>query len=358
MGKLKGEERVRALKDLSDEVRRKDGVPWRSAIVGSERQEFIRGKDFARFFRQHPEKMAGLVDTEQSVDYQIMELAHLLLEVRMMIRCERFYKKPHPGRKHLVKWPRKLIPYAANGQQWDEDSFYFWTEERPTPAWQHAMSILVAVLILAACLFPLAPYWMRISVVYFFLALLGGIFGLVAFRLLLFAVVFVVSGYEFWLFPNLISDQVDFLGAFMPAVSFGKPADGRSHWASRLACMIGCSLLLYVLFMYSPHEKGLAMDVRKAHDSILDMFNLAANPSIASGIEGGSQQFQPPPMFGNDRTIDPEKIRQRMFQDRHTRVERARAQAEAAAAAAEQEESAEHGEDEPTEDEADRPTEL
>ena len=43
-----------------------------------------------------------------------------MLKMQMVFACDRFYKKPHPGRKYLVKFPRKLDPRKQrNGQSWD-----------------------------------------------------------------------------------------------------------------------------------------------------------------------------------------------------------------------------------------------
>lgn len=52
------------------------------------------------------------------MEAQVKELMTLMLTTRTVFACERFYKRPHPGRKHLVKFPRKLLPYARNAQAW------------------------------------------------------------------------------------------------------------------------------------------------------------------------------------------------------------------------------------------------
>jgi translocation protein SEC62 len=72
--------------------------------------------------------------------------------------------------------------------------FYLWMEERPMPPWQYALAVLMVVGILVVCLFPLAPYWLRISVVYFFLGLLAFIFALILVRFLIFLTVFAFTG--------------------------------------------------------------------------------------------------------------------------------------------------------------------
>ena len=62
------------------------------------------------------------------------------------------------------------------------------------PPWQYALAGLMALVIFAVCLFPLAPAWLRSVVVYFFLGLLCGIFALILVRFLLFLVVFAFLG--------------------------------------------------------------------------------------------------------------------------------------------------------------------
>ena len=50
---------------------------------------------------------------------QLKELMTLMLQNQIAIAADRFYKRPHPGRKHLVKYPRKLEPRQRNEQGWD-----------------------------------------------------------------------------------------------------------------------------------------------------------------------------------------------------------------------------------------------
>jgi hypothetical protein len=84
-----------------------------------------------------------------------------------------------------------------------------------------------------------------------------------------------LAGNEFWLFPNLLSDQVDILGAFVPVISFTKPEDGKAHWGTRIGGVFGSAAMIYMLYVYSPDEKTIIKDVKGMGDSILDMFNNA-----------------------------------------------------------------------------------
>lgn len=46
------------------------------------------------------------------------------------------------------------------------------------------------------------------TLVYFLMAVLALLLGLIALRYSLFGLVWVVSGHSFWLFPNMMSDEV------------------------------------------------------------------------------------------------------------------------------------------------------
>lgn len=47
-------------------------------------------------------------------EQQVKELGDLLLRRRFLIKADRMFKKPKPGRKRLVKWPKKLVPPPEN----------------------------------------------------------------------------------------------------------------------------------------------------------------------------------------------------------------------------------------------------
>lgn len=53
------------------------------------------------------------------VEERVEELCGLMVKMQLVFACDRFYKKAHPGRKHLVKFPRKLDARPRNRQVWD-----------------------------------------------------------------------------------------------------------------------------------------------------------------------------------------------------------------------------------------------
>ena len=79
---------------------------------------------------------------------------------RFFLRATRTHKKPKPGRKKLVKFPKKLV--YEQDQSWDEDAFYCWTFDRPTSPWLWVGSLLLVVVVFLMCLFPLAPYSVKV----------------------------------------------------------------------------------------------------------------------------------------------------------------------------------------------------
>ena len=46
-------------------------------------------------------------------------------------------------------------------QAFAEEFFYAWQYERPASPWLFALSALLVVVVMALCLFPLAPHWCR-----------------------------------------------------------------------------------------------------------------------------------------------------------------------------------------------------
>ncbi len=49
-------------------------------------------------------------------------------------------------------------PPLQEGGSWDEAAFYFWTYDRPTSMWYYVGTVALPVLVVACCLFPLAPW--------------------------------------------------------------------------------------------------------------------------------------------------------------------------------------------------------
>mmetsp|Transcript_28438 Transcript_28438/g.62577 ORF Transcript_28438/g.62577 Transcript_28438/m.62577 type:complete len:308 (+) Transcript_28438:149-1072(+) len=287
-------------KKLADQLREKKGVQYATAKLEQENGEgdyveFFRGKDFARYLRAAPDKMEGLVQAVRpgrTVEDQIRDLIHFFINKGYVLKTDRKYKRPKPGRKRLVKWPRTLV--TCQDQSWDENCFFAWKYDRPTSIWYYAGAVALPIIVILACLFPLAPWWMRMAFVYTLMALLMVLLGLIGTRYLLFGAVWIISGYSFWLFPNMMSDEVSVLDAFKPIISFEAPGRGKSAWKQRLATGAILGVVMYMLYTHSPDVDLLKEEARKAHESLVDYLDLAGRHKsfLAGDTVNGTQQQQ------------------------------------------------------------------
>lgn len=305
MGKAKEGDPV---KQLADALRDKKGVPWRAGkFEGPDGDgtyvEFFRGKDLARYLRANQDKLSTVVPLRpgRTTEDQIAELMQLFAKRKLVRKADRKYKKPKPGKKRLVKFPRTLVPHPESGG-WTEGAFYMWLYDRPTSFWVHAATVALPVVVLAACLFPLAPWWARMAVVYTLMVLLATLLGVIALRYVLFGLVWIVTGHSFWLFPYLMSDEVSILDAFSPIVSYERPKKGsRSQLLARVVTLAAVAFIVYVLYQHTPDAEQLAQSAKEAHDSILDYLDvygknkayLAANNTSAGGQGQGQGMPRP-----------------------------------------------------------------
>uniref|UniRef100_A0A061QPG5 Translocation protein SEC62 n=1 Tax=Tetraselmis sp. GSL018 TaxID=582737 RepID=A0A061QPG5_9CHLO len=267
--------------ELAQQLRTKNGIPWRTGVAEGDRVEYFRGKDFAVYFRENPEKLLRLpgidgVRPGRTVDVQIEELYYQMARRHLMLRATRMHKKPKPGRKRLVKWPKKLL--YEQDQRWEEEAFYCWTFDRPTSPWLWLGSALMALVVFMLCLFPLAPYSLKISVVYLCMGLMGLILLLLFVRAVVFAAVWILFGRHFWLLPNVTSDELGVVESFQPLYEFSVGEDGKElptpHWASRIGVGIAVAATCYALVEYAPDKGTVKTGIGMAHDSLLDFLNL------------------------------------------------------------------------------------
>ena len=69
------------------------------------RVEYFRGKDFVSFIKNHPECKEIL---EEDKDLDTEDIANVLLEKNLLLRCDRVTKTLRPGKKKLSTWPVHL----------------------------------------------------------------------------------------------------------------------------------------------------------------------------------------------------------------------------------------------------------
>ncbi len=91
-------------------------------------------------------------------------------------------------------------------QTFSEDAFYAWMYDRPASPYLWIGSVLIAVIVLGACLFPLAPYKVKLAVVYMSMGILMTLMGALLLRGAVAGATWMAIGRSFWLLPNVLSE--------------------------------------------------------------------------------------------------------------------------------------------------------
>lgn len=284
------------LRVLTDSLRTKHGLDWRNGVVEDRRFEYFRGKDFAVYFKEHPDKFDSWIPDKSGgdVDAQIKTLTQLLLRRGLIFRADRLYKKPKPGKKRLAKWPKKLVPVRDRDlQTFSEEGFYAWTYDRPASPYLWIGSVLIAVVVLAACLFPLAPYKVKLVVVYLSMGVLMVLMGSLLLRGAIAGATWMAIGRSFWLLPNVLSEEVGFKDAFWPlyGIDAAEPIT-LTNIALRASFALLAAGISWLLYANSPDKGQVGDGARKARDSILDMLNLHDPAQLKLGSNNANQTFK------------------------------------------------------------------
>lgn len=60
-------------------------------------------------------KFAARCHAGRTMEDQIRDLVHFFFHKGLLLKADRKFKKPKPGRKRLVKFPRTLLPCQVRG---------------------------------------------------------------------------------------------------------------------------------------------------------------------------------------------------------------------------------------------------
>jgi len=212
--------------------------------------------------------------------------------------------------ERLAKWPKKLaMAPAADRATFSpaRHTFYAWTFDRPSSPYAWVYSALVVTAVLAACLFPLAPHWVKLGAFYASSGLLAALTALLTVRGLLALGTWLAAGRAVWLFPLLLDENTGLDKAFKPVLEVAPPHAGsrRVHLIARGATAAALAAGLAALAFYAPIDrKAAGTGLRGAHDALLEALNLhhrgmdklgTGGKAEGGGVGGGAATAPPPP---------------------------------------------------------------
>ena len=90
---------------FAEKLRDHKGLVSRWAVLQETRVEYFRGKDFASFLRNHSE-LKDILESDRNLEAE--DIANVLLEKNLLVRCDRVVKTVRPGKKKLSTWPAHL----------------------------------------------------------------------------------------------------------------------------------------------------------------------------------------------------------------------------------------------------------
>jgi len=263
-------------------LRGKNGIESRSAVLQTDRLDLFRGKDFARWCRDNPEAVPNVVSRKDSssVEKRIEEAAGLLIRRGLLVKCQRKFLKPPPGQKRLIKFPKKVLPVQGpDSQKFDEAAFYCWTFDKPTPTWVYIVSALCAVGVILVCLFPVAPSWIKIGVVYMLSGLLVVLIGALLVRAFIALTSYIFTGNTVWVLPNVLDDNKPVSELFLPLIAIEEPDTSTMralawHWVTRVSVAGSVAALTWVLYTHSPGQEAVKRNAFKYRDELFEFLNV------------------------------------------------------------------------------------
>ncbi|CAN1750830.1 hypothetical protein LINPERHAP1_LOCUS4170 [Linum perenne] len=305
---------------FAEKVRDHKDLVSRWAVLQETRVEYVRGKDFVSFLKNHPE-VKEILDTGKNLEVE--EIANTLLSKNLLVRCDRVVKTIRPGKKKLSTWPAHLEIFPDQVFS-DNDAFFAWAFVKRRPLWQTLLSFFWPVLTLAICLFPVYPHRCKLLILYSCASVLFLILSLlackycrlslfsyavdiqkkqacclnfIAVRATIFGALYVLIGKRVWFFPNILAEEATLreLFRFLPQ----KDEEDRPKWTTRLLYTVVAVSIILLLRHHAPDEAARARYQKRMSNIIDDV--LEWSPKLAlSGFMDKPQDVANVTDSGND----------------------------------------------------------
>jgi translocation protein SEC62 len=289
---------------FAEKVRNHKELESRWAVLQETRVEYFRGKDIVSFLRNHPE-VKEILESDKNLESE--DVANILLEKSVMVRCDRVVKTLRPGKKKLSTWPAHLEIFPDQVFS-ENDAFFAWTFVNRRPLWQTLLSMLWPVLTLGICLFPVYPHSCKLVILYSCLGVLLLFLSLLLLRAMVFGAIWVVLGKRVWIFPNILVEEATLreLFCFWPK----KDEDEPPKWTSRLFYALVTAMVILVLKHHAPDEAARARYQKRVSNIIDDVLEWSPSLALSGMMEKQTVENSTDPShnFTGDNKASPEDI--------------------------------------------------
>lgn len=206
------------------------GLKPREAIVGERRVRYFKGESAVKSLQLRSHKFLKFQSGGER-RYENAEKAKSrleeLLELGMIQRAKRL--RLTAEQEKLAKGKVVRLQFV-DAHTFDEGDCYVWVYQGSMFR-SYLVGTAIIVLTLAAVMFPLWPWQLRLVVWYLSMGLLGLILALMVLaivRLILYVFLLVATGRKGWIFPNLFAD-VGIIESFLPAWEWEAVASATSN---------------------------------------------------------------------------------------------------------------------------------
>lgn len=225
-------------------------------VLQQRRCEYFRGVDFIEAIQELTITGAESLKAKNESDAKIVG--------SKMIKMGFFRKAgfDEKSKKNKNLKHDNVMTISTGVQKMEQDGLYVWVLPRDMGnVWMY--SALLVAFALFICLIKVWPLWLKIAVWWVSLILLVSICAIIALRLVLYLLFFIVGVRDIWLLPDFLDDDVDFLDALTPLFGRGhikeaqlkkkakkageeyvEPSVSFSFGAANLAGMLSLGLVL------------------------------------------------------------------------------------------------------------------
>ena len=175
-----------------------------------------------------------------------------------------------PDEPQKYKFPKKLIECKASMA---EKGFYSF-EIVKSQTKMTVLAIVLAISIIAIILFPLWPYEMKLVIFNIMFYFSASMLTLMLVRLVIYLVLF-LFGLDFWIFPNMLCDEMPIIESFYQILAFQRRGDGWPLFFFRM-------LLILCIAAYGYNEAGFNFSIAQTVEIYTDAFNWGRDKMVGN----------------------------------------------------------------------------